>query len=103
MAQAIDFFQLIKSPQTYKCNLYKITHDSFFMKKEWEGFVQKLSINVKYFYQHEFRKKYPDIKLDTPTILSNKEDKIKIFISTDEINGLLSCSELISTIANRII
>lgn len=101
-SQAIDFFKLVKSPQTFKCNLYKIIHDSFLIKKEWEIFMKKSSFNIRYLYNDEFYKKYPDDKLGSPSILMNHKGRITTFVSTDEINGMLSHTDLIKTITNKI-
>ena len=39
-SQITDYVHKITSPQTYQCNLFKLTYDNLGMKKEWKTFIQ---------------------------------------------------------------
>ena len=46
--QTFDFFKRIAYPQTYQCNLTKLTHDGLNMKQEFQSFVQNLPLKAQF-------------------------------------------------------
>lgn len=100
--QAFDFFKRKAYPQTYECNLTKLTHDGLNMKKEWQSFVQALPVKTKFYHRDMFKKKYSDYKTEFPIIFLAENNKFEKLISTEEINGLSSMQELMDLITNRI-
>ena len=101
-SQAIDFFKKKVSPQTFSCNLYKVTHDDFLMKKEWEEFTKELPIQVKFYHRDMFKKKYPEFDAKFPVVLKEIDGQFNVFISTDEISGTLSLKELMKIVSEKL-
>lgn len=101
-----NFFSLIKgtahklmSPETYPCNLCKLTYPFASMDKEWKTFVKSLPYQTEFLHRDEFVAKYPkqdDIRL--PVILAEDNSGLRLLISAEEINRAKNIKELIETI-----
>jgi len=100
--QAFDFFKRLGYPQTYQCNLTKLTHDGLNMKKEWQSFVQTLPIKTKFYHRDMFKKKYSDYKTEFPVALLIENDKFKNFITAGEMGSFGSMQELMDAVTKKI-
>jgi len=101
--QAFDFFKRMGYPQTYPCNLTKITHDKMNMKQKWQSFIQVFPVKIKFYHRDMFKKKYPDYKTEFPIALLEKDGKFEEFMSVEEINGFASLEELIKTTSKKLL
>ena len=72
--QAFDFFKRTAYPQTYQCNLTKLTHDGLNMKQQFQSFLQNSPFKAQFYHRDMFNKKYPDYKTELPVVLLQKED-----------------------------
>ena len=95
-----DFAHKILSPNTYACNLCKLTYGAFSMNKEWKEFLDKLLYKKEFLHKDEFQKKYPQmINLLLPAVLIRSDGEMKEFLTQQEINaqsdlrGLMSIFE----------
>jgi hypothetical protein len=98
-----DFAHKIISPDTYSCNLCKITYGNTGVKKEWKDFIQSLSIKSEFLHKDEFIKKYPDENnQEFPCVFVLQNNKLKLLISAKEINSVDSLDSLISLTKNKL-
>ena len=100
--QALDFFYRLFSPETYSCNLSKLTQDKLNVKSEWKLFLDKSKIKAKYYHRDMFAKKYPEIKSDYPIIFRQDNSSFKELISPAEINSYFSLKELMDAVSNKL-
>lgn len=100
--QAFDFFKRSAYPQTYPCNLTKITHDKMNMKQKWQSFIQVFPVKVKFYHRDMFKKKYPDYKTEFPVALLEHDNKFEPFISVEEMNSFRSLEELMDSVTQKI-
>ncbi len=81
-AQVTDFVHKAVSPETYQCNLCRITYGNLEMKKQWQEFIQSLTLPVQFFHKDEL-KKYPELALvELPAVFIVNENKPKLLIFT---------------------
>ena len=89
------------SPETYPCNLCRLTYPLASMKGEWRKFIESLSHEVIFLHRDEFRKQYPDQKnVQLPAVFKTDAPEPQLLISHIEINKAKNLSELIE-IVNR--
>tara|TARA_Y100001970_G_C13710072_1_gene591466 strand:+ start:81 stop:494 length:414 start_codon:yes stop_codon:yes gene_type:complete len=96
-----DFFHKSFSPQTYPCELCKLTYNAVDKKKKWKNFLNSLEHNYEFVYKNN---NYEFLNKETtyPIILFGDNKNSKILISTNEINSCNNLDELIELIINRL-
>jgi len=95
----IDLGHKIVSPETYKCNLCKLTHGKFTERKVWKNFKESSSLDLVFLHKDEFEKLYIERFL-YPIILKD-DNKLEIFISTEELNKISESENLINLIKQK--
>ncbi len=96
--KGIDFFHKIISPDTYECNLCKITHGVFTERSKWKQFRNQENVEMKFYYIDEFEARFGK-KLTYPVILDSPS--LDILLSNKEINKLKTLDELIEIIRTK--
>lgn len=95
-AQMTDFVHKIVAPDSYRCNLCKLTYGSFKMKQQWLDFIQSLPIPVSFLHKDELAKAYPDlIGVPLPAVFRVEDAEQVLWISSDEINDMADLDSLI--------
>lgn len=86
----------LASPETYKCNLCRLTYPFASMDKEWKKFITSLPYQAVFLHRDEFNEQYQNQK-DTPLPAVFVEDSsgIRLLISDKEISKAKSISDLI--------
>ncbi len=100
--QAFDFFKRTAYPQTYQCNLTKLTHDGLNMKQQFQSFLQNSPFKAQFYHRDMFNKKYPDYKTELPVVLLQKEDTFEELISAEAMNAFTDCDELMKTVLDKV-
>lgn len=98
----LDVAHKILSPKTYKCNLCSLTFDTFSENKAWKAFRQQSIIDMEFLHCDEFERKYKNTDVTYPVILSQKSQKLVIFLSTDSIKNTSNIDVLISNIKTKL-
>lgn len=96
----IDLGHKIVSPDTYKCNLCKLTHGKFTERKVWKNFKESSSLDLIFLHKDEFEKQYIE-RFSYPIILKD-DNGLEIFISTEEINKISEPEKLINLIKQKV-
>ena len=96
--KGIDFFHKIINPDTYACNLCKITHGMFTERSKWKAFREQENVEMKFYYKDEFEAKFGR-KLNYPVVLDSRS--LNILLSDAEINKLTTLDELIEIIKTK--
>lgn len=93
--QVTDFAHKILRPQTYACNLCKLTYGAFSMKREWKDFLETLGTEVEFLHKDEFLEKYPDTHISCfPVVCSLEAGAPKVMLSCEEINQARTVEDL---------
>lgn len=98
--EGVDFFHKIISPDTYQCNLCKITHGMFMERSKWKAFRKNGNVDMKFYYKDEFEKKF-DVKHAYPVILL-ENDALEVLLDSQKINQIHSIEALIEAIDDRL-
>lgn len=98
-----DFAHKILSPETYACNLCKLTYGNFFIKKDWKDFIENLRIEKLFYHKDQFCQKYPDFAgLKLPAILVLRNGAISEIIGAEELNRLTNLNALQNILLQRL-
>ncbi len=98
-----DIAHKIFSPKTYACNLCALTHGYFSVRKEWEMFVESLSVPCEFLHRDQFVKNYPDHAMRLPALLLQQQDgRLTVLMSADEIDAIDDLADLKGRIEARL-
>jgi len=100
----IDGAHKIFSPETYACNLCKITFGAFTEEKEWKNFRMESELNMEFLYKDELGKKYASfIKDDVafPLIFKEENGQLEQLVNAEELNQVKEVDELIKLVKDR--
>lgn len=98
-----DFAHKIIAPETYACNLCKLTYGNFFIKKDWKDFIENLRIEKLFYHKDQFYQKYPDFAgLTLPAVLVLRNGTISEIIGAEELNRLNSLNDLKNLLLQRL-
>jgi S-adenosylmethionine synthetase len=89
-----DYFHKTFKPSTYPCNLAKVTHGIFGVKRSWKEFIESISISTRFLYKNEFNKKFDITGAELPCIYLRQNKDIKLFINNEIINNVDTVEEL---------
>ncbi|MBP9686906.1 MAG: hypothetical protein KBD66_03870 [Candidatus Doudnabacteria bacterium] len=94
-AVTVDFFHKLFSPQTYQCNLCRVTYGPVTIKKEWKEFLNDLSYTVTFYHKDQFAQAIPGSGIETfPIILTREAGVLSVLVTTEEINQISTVEEL---------
>lgn len=90
-----DYAHKLISPDTYQCNLCKLTYGNLGMRQEWREFVKTLPYAVQFSHKDEFIRQNKEFtNIDFPAVFINTNNTIKQLITTQEINRRHTLDEL---------
>jgi hypothetical protein len=97
-----DFAHKMVSPETYTCNLCKITYGNFRMKHDWREFVEGLTMPVSFAYKNQFTRKYPELsQADFPAVFKLEQGFCpKEVISASLLNSFKTSQDLMDVISS---
>ena len=103
-AQVLDFLHKVAAPQTYRCNLCKVTYGTFTKKAEWKEFVASLPYRPVFLYKDQFRRRFPELAtVILPAIFLRAEGGIPVVLAgAADINKQHSVEELESLLKTRL-
>lgn len=98
-----DMAHKLVSPDTYSCNLCKLTYPLISMDPEWKKFAESLPYEVGFLHRDEFHKQYPDQKqVELPALFEDDSSALRFLIARGEINKAQSISELIKIVESAL-
>lgn len=98
----LDSAHKIMSPSTYDCNLCDITFGKFTEDELWKAFRENAKIAMEFYYKDEFLQQYKSKWLQQhsfPTILSEGESDLELFIPSETLDEMTSSEDLIEEIS----
>jgi len=79
------------SPETYNCQLCKLTHGHFGMRDQWHKYLESLNADIIFLHRDEFIKKYPEHDAELPALFLGRDNVIELLVAASTIT---SCSTL---------
>lgn len=83
---AFDAMHKVFSPKTYACKLCKLTYGAFSVKKEWQAFINDLSIESRFLHRDEWEKEFA-LNVDLPAVFLNKEEELTTLVTADQMKS----------------
>jgi len=97
-----DFAHKIISPDTYQCNLCKLTYGNVSMHREWKHFLASLDRDIEFLHRDELVHRYPDFNTPLPAILQLHNGSPRVLVDADRINAAGSLAELKDVLASSL-
>ncbi|WP_439151893.1 GTPase [Winogradskyella sp.] len=83
---------------TYPCSLCALTYDTFTENTTWKAFRKSIDTDMEFLHKDEFEAKNPNVKVDYPTVLKQKDKIISIVLNNEKLNTIKTVNELIEII-----
>ena len=98
-----DFTHKIFSPETYQCNLCKITYGNFAMKKAWKEFLASLPQQKIFLHKDEFFRRYPEFKnINLPSVFVYSKEGLRQIVTAYEISQQKEINDLKNLLTQKI-
>lgn len=98
-----DMAHKLFSPQTYSCDLCRITHGVFSEREEWRAFIESLPVKCEFMHRDEFHRQYPDKQIeDLPALFLKQDDVLLEFMGREDIAVCDSVMDLSGQIRKRL-
>jgi hypothetical protein len=89
------------APETYACNLCRITYGAISMRDEWKNFIAGLPHDVAFMHRDEFVRAYPGTHADLPALFSADEAP-RVLVSAKEMNDAKTIRALIDLVTTAL-
>ncbi len=94
----LDSVRKTVSPSSYPCSLCAITYGLVRMEPVWKRYLDQLPIKTIFLHRDEVSAVYPEMQLQLPTILLDRDDVIKILVAAPELDQMKSVDTLIKAL-----
>lgn len=102
MNSIIDTGHKLISPETYQCNLCRLTFGTFAMRNEWKKVVDNLRIPVEFLHRSEFHSFYPERRDELPAAFIVEHGELRQLVNKSEINSCTTLEQLIDLIQTKL-
>ena len=87
-----DAAHKVLSPETYACNLCKVTYGWFTERKQWRSFVESLDAECRFLHRDELYRQYPELRTtELPAVFRVTDGQPRICIDAQTLN---TCADL---------
>lgn len=94
-----DAAHKILSPDTYRCNLCKVTHGWFTERTQWRDFVQSLDAECRFLHRDEFHQLFPSLRTTAlPAVFRIDDGAPHVCLPATELNTCADLDALIGMI-----
>lgn len=90
------------SPETYSCDLCKITHGVFSVKKDWQKFLDSLDIEKEFYHKNDLPKIYDKYRGKLPAVILMENDREVFLLQGKDFEKLSDLRQLIARIQSAI-
>ena len=95
----LDYVHKLVSPDTYDCNLCKLTYDNFGQLKRWNDFLINHNISADYYYRDHLIQIGMNPRIDLPAVFLNDKS---LLLGAREINSFKTLEALIEGVRKKI-
>ncbi len=101
-AGIMDSIHKTLSPATYPCDLCAITYGAFSMNPAWKAWLKAQSFESVFYHRPDFRAAFPDVRVDLPVVLIERNGGIETLVAATEFKNAWSVEALITLIESRL-
>jgi hypothetical protein len=96
-----DAAHKILSPDTYSCNLCRVTYGWFSERDAWRRFIDQLGVPCSFLHRDEFRRRHPGLDIALPAILRSEDGTPVVCVEADSLNRCADIDALIALVEQR--
>ncbi|MDC6354572.1 MULTISPECIES: hypothetical protein [unclassified Robiginitalea] len=92
-------------PDTYGCNLCKLTHGPIGPRESWRAFLQAVDRPVHFLHRDEYRELQAEKDLEAvalPAVLEVRSGHLRILLSARELNAVKRLEDLVDVLRERL-
>jgi hypothetical protein len=101
-AGIMDSIHKTLSPATYLCSLCAITYGAVRMEPNWKAWLKAQSFESVFYHRPDFRAAYPDLEVDLPVVLIERDGTVMPLVRADEFSNAPNVGALIALIESRL-
>ena len=90
------------SPDTYNCQLCKLTHGHFGMQEQWKGYLESLDAELIFLHRDEFLQTYGQHEAALPALFLDCDGVAELFMSEESINACATLEALITQLDSQL-
>lgn len=92
-----DTVYKIVSPDTYGCNLCRITFGAISMEEQWHSYIESLPHDVEFLHRDDFKKRFPEYaEVKLPALFIVDDGQLRVALEAKEIGAVKDIPGLIS-------
>jgi len=97
-----DTAHKVFSPQTYACNLCKVTYGLMTEKRAWRRFIEDLDVDALFVHRDELRQRFPKLDIQLPAVLRRSDDQApEVSLAAEALNRCESIDELTALVGEH--
>lgn len=96
-----DAAHKVFSPETYACNLCKVTYGWFSERAEWRAFIESLDAECDFLHRDELQARFPDLEVALPAVLRLVDDEPRVCIDAEHLNECAELDDLIKLVGSQ--
>jgi hypothetical protein len=96
-----DAAHKVFAPDTYSCNLCKVTYGWLTERRAWRDFVAGLGVTCTFLHRDEFRRRWPGLEIALPAVLRVDAGTPRVCIDADALNACTDIDALTSLVERR--
>ncbi len=88
------------SPETYPCNLCKITFGAISEKEEWKKYIASLPHDSTFLHRDEFHAAYPSMRqVPLPAVFARTGDHLEVVVPAEVLHTAKTKEDLIALVS----
>jgi len=97
-----DTAHKVFSPQTYACNLCKVTYGLMTEKRAWRRFIEDLDVDALFVHRDELRQRFPQLDIQLPAVLRRSGDQDPdVCLAAEALNRCESIDDLTTLVGEH--
>lgn len=97
-----DMAHKIVSPETYNCQLCKLTYGNIGMREQWKAYLETIDAELVFLHRDEFLKQYKEQAVALPAMFLDRDGEFELFMSEAEIKACQSLDRLIEKLDTKL-
>jgi hypothetical protein len=90
------------SPETYPCNLCRVTYSAIGMRKEWKQFLENLDVEKEFLHSDELKERYRVEPAGLPAVFKKAQGVLELYIDAAAINRCKTITDLKGLIVDKL-
>ena len=96
-----DAAHKVFAPETYSCNLCKVTYGWLTERRAWRDFIAALDVPCTFLHRDEMRRRWPTLDIGLPAVLRVDGDTPEVCINAELLNACADIDALTSLVRSR--